>query len=160
MKYLFIIILLILTSCGSSASKDAGVAASVVIKDTIEPCGGSATTLEIKNPVGFLSAINMITATPTLSIKQYDTIRCLMLVCDTISGYLPAIIDVGRTSLEQHRRIVYWQYGYKVSQFVAAGWDREDNQHGSYFDFKCYLDADRKPLSKSIVVWQSIEIKK
>jgi len=106
--------------------------------------GQSGTTGEVKNPIGFSIAGNTITTSGTLTIVKLDTIRVLLLTCDTITGYLPAIIDLNTTSSKQHVHEVYWQYGYSVEDFRGI---RE------------YLDADKKPLKKSTIVFLTKEIK-
>lgn len=99
-------------------------------------------------------------------IKTADTLPCIMLVCDTSEIYTTwekFEIDLdktnryrdttksifpgfmGKTVIDTTSRYyiseLHWQYGYSVT---------------SNLSYKTtYLDADKRPLPKSIVVWQS-----
>lgn len=55
---------------------------------------------------------------------------------------------------------VYWQYLYSVRKEYQA-WQDIDLNYGMIQKWKhlYYLDENKKPLSKSIIVWQSMEVK-
>jgi hypothetical protein len=76
-----------------------------------------------------------------------DTVRCIMLVCDTSFTCLTSVLDVyenadsAKRFYEIKNRVphVWWQFGYAVD---------------SIYSIKIkYLDQNKKPLSKSIIVW-------
>lgn len=64
------------------------------------------------------------------TMQYSDTAKVIMLMCDTTTVGEPDLKFV----------LAKWRYGYKVKTI--------------------YLDKYKKPLSKNLVVWQSIEIKK
>lgn len=95
-------------------------------------------------------------------MAKQDTIRVLMLLCDTTSKS----ISIGGVSLDSSGEVikihnpkyydssVWWQFGYVIYPsitFRAAFQDQVPN--------KFYLDQTKKPLSKSIIVWMTKEIK-
>ncbi len=99
-----------------------------------------------------------------MRVMDYDTVKTVMLVCDTV--FIPFTTQIvarvndykigngiGRVPY------VYWQFGYKVYKFVRAGWDNEDNQYPDHYTLFEWLDENKKTISKSIIVWQSIQIK-
>lgn len=83
---------------------------------------------------------------------QNDTVRVIMLVCDTT--YHPK-----SEGWVVNSRGVYWQFGYEVLKFIPAGWDDRDNQFPNHYIHSAWLNENKKPLSKSIIVWQSIQTK-
>ena len=84
----------------------------------------------------------------TITPKQ-DTIKCIMLVCDTLTDRP----DTGVVFLH-HRPPVWWQLGYEVY------WVKELGDCGTMANWLPeYLNENKKPLSKSIVVWIIKEIK-
>lgn len=98
----------------------------------------------------------------TITPKQ-DTIKCLMLVCDTsMKNDFGKRLTLSESVWRVERRWsegVWWQYGYEVK-----GW----NQNVLYFDkegniieydYRTYLDQNKKALPSSIVVWLTKEIK-
>lgn len=79
----------------------------------------------------------------TAIFKYYDTTMVLILYSDTANGY-----HKEGNMMFANRDICYWQYGYQVYK-----------RNYNYVGILYYLDADKKPLPKSIVVWQTITIK-
>jgi hypothetical protein len=112
------------------------------------------------------------------SIKPaQDTFAVIMLVCDTAAMYHLLVAkeyiddygDVHDTVVHaDYRRYVWWQLGYEVRRV-----ERRNNTEGKIdpgFDFgfkyeewnvyfhEAYLDKNKKPLPKSIVVWMTKKI--
>jgi len=77
---------------------------------------------------------------------KYDTIPCIMLVCDTSNSLSDYVYSDGTkvqylTFISEAR----WMFGnFVINSGAIRG---------------TYLDADKKPLEKSIIVWQSINRK-
>ena len=69
--------------------------------------------------------------------KHNDTTRVIMLVCDT--SWITSYTSYYKSEKYQDSRDIYWQYGYVLRSY----W-------GSLFG---YLDEHKKPLDKSIVIW-------
>jgi len=107
---------------------------------------------------------------------KYDTVRVLMLVCDTSEkyrGYVYAEKYIGGN--------IVWQFGYEVripEEFKEIpnpdflGINRACAVNGCELDHSSptiknqihptkyeYLDQDKKPLKKSIIVWDTKKIK-
>lgn len=99
-----------------------------------------------------------------------DTVMVLQLVCDTgfiseMKGiYYMMIVQPNKdrdSSLRigkavNHYPECWWQYGYEVSvnmhYYLASGEEK-------LFPVQTwYLDADKQPLKKSIIIWQSIKL--
>ena len=94
--------------------------------------------------------------------KQYDpykgsidTVLTLLLICDTAFHYGKTYIDTLRI-YKEYEYSARWMVGYSViethgSPFWASvnGYSREVR----------YLDDKKQPLSKNIIVWQSINQK-
>jgi hypothetical protein len=102
----------------------------------------------------------------------YDTIPCIMLVCDTMhySNYAPQL----NKQYFDKTGIIMWVTGYIKREIkteleavyhdpnytlpnggrtaMATYWTTEPQ---STYTFLEYLDSNKKPLSKSIIVWQS-----
>ena len=84
---------------------------------------------------------------------QVDTIQCTMLVCDTMhyTNYTPS---VSQQNYFDKSGAAFWVIGYEVREketdYMMQGSDGEP-----YIRYKhlVYLDADKKPLSKNIIVW-------
>jgi len=75
-----------------------------------------------------------------------DTIKVMMLITDTstlINGYIAASVVKG----------------YNVLKLIPAGWEFGDRQIMEHWEHDKYLDDKKKPLKKSIIVWQSKAIK-
>ena len=54
--------------------------------------------------------------------------------------------------------ITTWQIGYEVLKFIPDGWGNHDNQIYHHWEHETYLCADKNPLNKNIIVWQSKQI--
>ena len=83
----------------------------------------------------------------SLSYKvSYDTVPCIMLVCDT-AFYMQHTVAYIRLQddAQQAGRLAFWIRGYIATKSKYSG---------VYIE-KTYIDADKKPLSKNIVVWLS-----
>lgn len=119
-----------------------------------------------RSPGGFIISADSVT-TPT-----YDTTRCMMLLSDTaqymgqransVSGSWPA---VNYPDVPLYSYACYWQFGYEVRMvekrnntdgvidpgfnpgFVYKEWD-------AFFHVE-YLSANKLPLPKNIIVWQT-----
>lgn len=101
----------------------------------------------------------------TFGIK--DTVKVLMMVCDTGTkedfDSMWIIFNPRKKSEEigpfyKIVPYVYWIYGYEVIEYVAGGWDAWDNQYDHHWEFRLYLDENKKPLNKNIVVWETKDI--
>lgn len=93
---------------------------------------------------------------------EYDTIRIIMLCCDT--SYIPELntivfyyskdttknIGVGRNRVS----FVYWLFGYEVLKMIPPGW-YDDIHYANRWEHNSFLGENKKTLSKSIIVWQS-----
>jgi hypothetical protein len=114
---------------------------------------------------------------------KQDTIKVLLFVCDTSEKYsiwpsfeidtaaTRIFSDTSKTSWKdyvlvgstkndttnrRYNNSVWWQFGHEVyepytTQLTLSPFDKVPNS--------IYLDANKKPLPKSIVVWMSKEIK-
>lgn len=85
---------------------------------------------------------------------------------DTAKGmYAMAIYgkEKNDTTFREPDYRTYWQFGYEVRErigFILLGFSEPppyENGYGYYY-FRGYLDERRRPLSKSIIVWQSIKL--
>jgi len=102
----------------------------------------------ITNDTSFYTSATSLTTTGYL--PKQDTIRVLMLVCDT-SSEMPNGSGI--------HFFIDWQYGYKVIEIVPQNWEVGDVQVQATWQTIQYLDADKKPLPKSTIVWLTKEIK-
>lgn len=93
-------------------------------------------------------------------VIKYDTVKVIMLVCDTNKKVLNYNTGSGEISImvfkSPYGGLVYWQFGYKVMKFIPAGWGAYDNQIYPHWEFEGYLDQEKQPLNKNTVVWISI----
>lgn len=90
--------------------------------------------------------------------NKLDTIPVIMLVCDTAKQNLKMLDSEGRPFNFNDRNIsVEWQFGYSVNIKKTT---RGMPPFMEYWEHLYYLDENKNPLSKSIIVWQSLEIKK
>ena len=71
------------------------------------------------------------------TLSKNDTVKVVMLVCDT------AGVRFNNNDYIDH--FVYWQFGYQVL-------------NNDYWELAGYLDENKKPLSKNIIVWQAKNI--
>lgn len=107
----------------------------------------------------------LLTFIPLIGFSQQkDTVKCIMLVCDT-ARYL-RFTD---TALYAPSYNVYWQFGYEVREkhntaenSIDPGFYSCIDKYGNpvscwrdYYVHLYYLDDKKKPLNKNIVVWQS-----
>ena len=98
-------------------------------------------------------------------VPMYDTVKILMLFCDTSNLIFNGRILVDTTGYAQIQFDVHSQYGYEVRKVV-----KKNNTDGvldpyNTFGFKyeewlvyyheLFLDENKKPLSKNIIVWQT-----
>lgn len=102
------------------------------------------------------------------SIKlKYDTIRVVMLVCDTTSiSWSDSVIVKGKLVSVGEPRKIYelkfakWAYGYSVREFKG---NREGITNNGwlykqpYYEHVLYLGEDKKPLF-NVIVWISKEV--
>jgi len=84
---------------------------------------------------------------------QTDTVRVLMLLCDT-TNYKD---DLWTTRV---RNLALWAYGYSLRENTGGLiYNSEDDERPKYFwKHLYYLDDKKKRLGKNIVVWQSKEL--
>lgn len=101
---------------------------------------------------------------PFISMAQkpsYDTVKVIIVYCDTteIRNRANHILITNITDIEgniysptPYDNKTYWMKGYEVIEVNPP-------PRLSYGDIimisRTYLDADKKPLSKNIIVWQS-----
>jgi hypothetical protein len=121
-----------------------------ITKDSVIWLNGSSGNGSIE--ITTLPRLTTMYATITPS---YDTVRCVMLVSDT-----------SRDSFGTG--IVYWMKGYSVREkhntsegvndpYFSRCIDDNGNEVPCYHDYwkhLCYLDADKHPLPKNILVWE------
>lgn len=104
------------------------------------------------------------------SIKlKYDTIRVVMLVCDTTSiSWSDSVIVKGKLVSVGEPRKIYelkfakWAYGYSVREYIGHF---QSSTEGPYLVYRTepfykhieYLDEDKKPLFNKIV-WMAKEL--
>lgn len=96
--------------------------------------------------------------------KQTDTVKVVMLVCDTVlnrpMGSSPNFKHNYEGQFFYYRQPpVYWQFGYSVrEEHCCINGNTSNNsiyQPVPYYTHIEYLDDKKQPLSKNIVVWQS-----
>jgi hypothetical protein len=95
--------------------------------------------------------------------QKTDTVPIIMLVCDTSRkeyetipqrGIIKSYFDVNNS--------VHWSFGYEVRSGAYGCCDPLDNMVAKYYWFYThleYLDENKKPLSPSIIVWLSKNLK-
>lgn len=98
-----------------------------------------------------------------------DTIRVVMLVCDTAShswvdsGIVKGkLVQIGEKHTLRRDPYAYWAYGYSVREFkgnriieINNGWGGSYEE--PYYEHMLYLDDRKKPLQFKIV-WMAKEI--
>lgn len=103
---------------------------------------------------------------------KQDTIKVLMLVCDTSGkisfGKRIQITDSLWYKEKRWYEDVWWQFGYEVYEMRYGQIPCNSNTGTSAIAAVCYgwyrskfiskLDQDKKPLPKSIIVWITKEI--
>jgi hypothetical protein len=80
-------------------------------------------------------------ADTTLPSAQPDTVKVLILVCDTASFGDVVLAYSGSNEIKTsplYHYTVLWQRGYSINKYNTT---------------TTYLDADKKPLAQNIVVW-------
>lgn len=97
--------------------------------------------MKLKLLIAFLSLPFFGKAQLQLSTKQYplDTVKCVMLVCDTSLQEYNNYNCIG-CQHSGYNPMVTWQTGYFYYTGVAH---------------VAYLNENKKPLSKNIIVWMS-----
>lgn len=101
--------------------------------------------------------------TETVYIPKQDTVKILMLVCDTSRINLFLINGVEQTYSYDYT--TWWQFGYEVYETEYGQVPCENPNlamacYGKYRSkFIGRFDQNKKPLPKSIVVWMTKEIK-
>jgi len=102
--------------------------------------------------------------------KEQDTVKVVMLVCDTIN-YPYGLIGYFREQdlASSEGRLAWWQYGYDVRWVEKR--NNTDGVIDPYFTYgfkyqewnvhihKEYLNQNKKPLKESLMVWLTKEIK-
>lgn len=73
--------------------------------------------------------------------QRKDTIKVIMQVCDT-----------SHSNYVEKTQKIWWQFGHEIKEWQSTAM-------GVYYHEPIYLDQNKKPLPKSIVVWQTKEIK-
>lgn len=105
-----------------------------------------------------------------LFTTKFDTIRVVMLVCDTIStswvdsGIVNGkLVQIGEKHKMYRDRSAYWTYGYDVREF--SGYYNSNTTQNAiyiatpYYKHIEYLGEDKKPLQYKIV-WMAKEVGK
>lgn len=104
-----------------------------------------------------------------LFTTKFDTIRVVMLVCDTMStswvdsGIVNGkLVQIGEKHKRYRERSAYWMYGYSVREFIGNRIIEINNGWGGsyeepYYEHMLYLDDRKKPLQYKIV-WMAKEI--
>lgn len=164
MKYLLSITLLISCACFGQVEKWDSTKLVYYIDSTgVIPADVDLTPLH-------LSLFNIQKDT-----VQYDTVKTMMVICDTSrvkygEHFITDSIQTDATGFRGHweplytepNHDIYWQIGYEVrtKQWVCCDPSFRDlaAYYWSYSHVK-YLDADKKELSKNIIVWMLKELK-
>lgn len=99
---------------------------------------------------------------------RFDTVRVMLLYCDTAKWqkkytiYFDSKADTAKSVewLEADNQ-TYWQFGYEVRENEPPIFYYDQAMTPKFatpFRHVSYLDDRRRPLSKSIIVWQSIKL--
>lgn len=103
-----------------------------------------------------------------ISTFKYDTVKAVLMVCDTIDKEAGLLIKAGGLEqLYQKREDVFWVYGYVVLKkeygYVSHCWTRKEELGtvlGNEMRYEPvsaktigYLDLSKKPFSKEILIW-------
>lgn len=79
----------------------------------------------------------------TLPQPKYDTVAIIYLYCDTAVLYRDSI---GNREVEVGRRwFTYWDFGYEV--------------RSGFYGIIGYLDRQKNPIRKSMIIWQTRPLK-
>lgn len=96
--------------------------------------------------------------------KTADTVKVIMLVCDTTKTQILNIYQDINISPDYYNHSIYWERGYEIQ---IATYEELSTTHSITFDehgsplptvqeYKyIYLDKNKKPLSKNIIIWQT-----
>lgn len=112
--------------------------------------------------LSILSTTETISFGTTITSPKYDTVKVIMLVCDTGRLYIgdsPLRILDGEvwyvSSSDQFKsNSVWWQLGYEVRVVSYYGIGYYGQRHDlPMYQHKEYLDSSKKPFSKSIIIW-------
>ena len=94
----------------------------------------------------------LVTDYPVKIDPALDTIAIIYLWCDTAAG----------RKIFPYVDLAYWSFGYEVREqrlsqnlWSANGMPVRD----FYYTHKEYLDRNRRPLGKNIIVWQTFKLK-
>lgn len=111
-----------------------------------------------------------ILTTPVNNKPIHDTIRVIMLVCDT--AYYKGMIGTVSSGDNEVARIIgrniytWWEFGYEVRMchIEQVMTPNEDGVMWDSMEVFCntdhYLDYNKKPLSKNIYVWMANTLNK
>ena len=123
-----------------------------------------ANSQTLTNPNGTLFLSDKI---PFDEEPVYDTVKVIMLVCDTVLNRPMGSSLNFKNNYEgqffyYRQPPVYWQFGYSVREKHCCVNGNTSNysiyQPVPYYTHIEYLDDKKKPLSKNIVVWQSKQL--
>lgn len=105
-------------------------------------CGKAQIVLDSVISGGWHEPLDIYNGTLRVTTSnQFDTVRCIMLVCDIgLKEYQANTIDMTYKTYKDFDYSVKWQIGYVY--------------HTDGFHVE-YLDENKKPLSKNIIVWMS-----
>ena len=158
MKQTFVILFCILLAGNSCGQKKDSIIITLSNGLSVTEMPDSVRRLLLSTWATAGNRINDFTITP-----RQDTIRVLMLVCDTMGWPHTSIGSVIPSAQAYNEgRVVWWQYGYEVPVLYERGgmgqlWVDKD---GYVIALKpIYLDQNKKPLPKNIIVWMIKEIK-
>lgn len=90
--------------------------------------------------------------------SSFDTVRVLMLVCDTLhyNNYTPTL---NKGNYFDKSGGITWVIGFQVREtFCCVNGNTSQYsvyQAVPYYQYHDYLDSNRKPLQKTIIVWLS-----
>lgn len=106
------------------------------------------------------------------NVREKDTVRVIILVCDT-NSVKQTYIGNGNDKSIWTKGYTYWLFAYSVREKYNTGEDLIDkgfykciDQYGrevecftDYWKHVEYLGPNKKPLSSSIIVWKHIDTK-
>ena len=103
-------------------------------------------------PLAVLVANLMLCAVFCQAQRQKDTISVVMVIADTMhyTNYTPKI---NKKNYFDKAGELFWVSGYSVREKHNTN---EGQMSKDYWVHTFYLDGNKNPLSKNIVVWQSM----
>lgn len=146
MKYLSILFIISLNSCFCFGQIHENKILDSVIKEMRERNLSTGTTSTI-----FGTAIN------TQIKYSLDTVKCIMLVCDTTSGFGFTLSDTLAKIYNQHP---FWIFGFDVrekhseAEFSIDWYFDHQRPPGYFFVHKYFLYDDKTEINK-IIIWLS-----